>query len=71
MTLSISIKKALGLPAVGSSNAPGRVPEASPGRFQLDVEFEVPAGFTILFGASGSGKTTTLKSIRTAHRSSN
>lgn len=31
--------------------------------FALDVDFEVPAGVTILFGASGSGKTMTLKSI--------
>src|ERR1700758_2106385 len=28
--------------------------------FLLDVEFEVPPGFTILFGASGAGKTTLL-----------
>lgn len=33
------------------------------GRFELDVEFEAPPGFTILFGASGSGKTTTLRSV--------
>lgn len=63
MTLSISIKKSLGLPAVDSSNATEGFAEGSPGRFRLNVEFEVPAGFTILFGASGSGKTTTLKSI--------
>ncbi len=31
--------------------------------FVLDVEFNVAAGVTILFGASGSGKSTTLKSI--------
>jgi molybdate transport system ATP-binding protein len=31
--------------------------------FQLDVTFEAPAGVTILFGASGSGKTTVLRSI--------
>jgi len=31
--------------------------------FALDVDFEVHAGVTILFGASGSGKTMTLKSI--------
>jgi molybdate transport system ATP-binding protein len=31
--------------------------------FLLDVEFNAPPGVTILFGASGSGKTTTLKSI--------
>src|SRR4051794_33941240 len=28
--------------------------------FLLDVDFEVPTGFTILFGASGAGKTTLL-----------
>ena len=28
--------------------------------FSLDVDFEVPRGFTILFGASGAGKTTLL-----------
>ncbi|HEX7998619.1 MAG TPA: ATP-binding cassette domain-containing protein [Pyrinomonadaceae bacterium] len=32
-------------------------------KFKLDVEFEAPAGISILFGASGSGKTTTIKSI--------
>lgn len=31
--------------------------------FLLDVDFNAPPGVTILFGASGSGKTTTLKSI--------
>jgi molybdate transport system ATP-binding protein len=31
--------------------------------FALDVEFDVPQGFTILFGASGSGKSTTLQTI--------
>ncbi|MCA1850421.1 MAG: ATP-binding cassette domain-containing protein [Acidobacteria bacterium] len=31
--------------------------------FTLDVEFDVPVGITILFGASGSGKSITLKSI--------
>ncbi|MBI3650188.1 MAG: ATP-binding cassette domain-containing protein [Acidobacteria bacterium] len=31
--------------------------------FMLDVEFEVRQGFTILFGASGSGKSTTLRAI--------
>jgi molybdate transport system ATP-binding protein len=32
-------------------------------RFSLDVEFDAPAGVTILFGASGSGKTSTIKAI--------
>jgi molybdate transport system ATP-binding protein len=31
--------------------------------FALDAAFTVPAGFTILFGASGSGKTTVLRAI--------
>ena len=31
--------------------------------FQLDVQFEAASGFTILFGASGSGKTTVLDCI--------
>ncbi len=31
--------------------------------FELDVTLEVPAGITILFGASGSGKTTALNCI--------
>jgi len=59
MTLSVRIKK-----AVGSTD--GRTASESTHRgepFVLDVEFDVSPGFTILFGASGSGKTTTLKSI--------
>lgn len=31
--------------------------------FQLDCRFEVPAGFTVLFGASGAGKTSILDCI--------
>ena len=33
------------------------------GEFELDVAFSVPAGITILFGASGAGKTTLLDCI--------
>jgi molybdate transport system ATP-binding protein len=33
------------------------------GRFQLEVEFSAPAGITALFGASGAGKTVTLRSV--------
>jgi molybdate transport system ATP-binding protein len=69
MTLSVKIKKAL-----GSLDNTARKSQSSSSSlefqrgpfsegFQLDVEFEVPPGFAILFGASGSGKTTTLKSI--------
>jgi molybdate transport system ATP-binding protein len=68
MTLSVRIKKALGdlakdttiKPKPDISVAPR---EGSTDKFQLEIEFEVPPGFAILFGASGSGKTTTLKSI--------
>lgn len=66
MALSARIKKALGSPGNGTSADTGRahpLGEVPFERFELDVEFEVPSGFTILFGASGCGKTTTLKSI--------
>lgn len=35
---------------------------------QLDVRFTIPAGFTILFGASGAGKTTVLDCIAGLHQ---
>ncbi len=38
------------------------VDAAQPG-FKLEVEFEAPAGVTVLFGASGAGKTTVLDCI--------
>ena len=60
MTLSVRIEKSLGSAARGGSKA-SQV--AVTDGFKLDVQFEVPAGFTILFGASGSGKTTTLKLV--------
>jgi molybdate transport system ATP-binding protein len=40
-----------------------RFGDAAQGEFQLDVDFEVPSGITILFGASGAGKTTILDCI--------
>jgi molybdate transport system ATP-binding protein len=64
MTLSVKIRKTL-----GSQNDARRAAsveyrgDAPSGRFELDIEFEAPSGFAILYGASGSGKTTTLKSI--------
>lgn len=36
---------------------------AGPDGFTLDVEFAAPAGVTVLFGASGAGKTMTLRAI--------
>jgi molybdate transport system ATP-binding protein len=60
MMLSVRIRKEFA----------GRTLDASPhagdgrgGGFTLDVDFDAPRGVTILFGASGSGKTLTLKSI--------
>jgi molybdate transport system ATP-binding protein len=67
MMLSVRIKKHL-----GNHAKPGKqtVQDYSPARsdvesdrFLLDVEFSARPGVTILFGASGSGKTMTLKSI--------
>jgi molybdate transport system ATP-binding protein len=69
MTLTVKIKKSLGLPqsdgsiAAQSTEGPKFQREARSEAFDLEVEFEAPPGIAILFGASGSGKTTTLKSI--------
>ena len=69
MTLTVKIKKSVGLLRGGGSEIITSIEgsetwqEARSERFDLDVEFEAPPGFAILFGASGSGKTTTLKSI--------
>ena len=60
MTLSVKISKSLGSTRAGASNAAASLTTAP---FVLDVEFDLESGFTILFGASGSGKTTTLRSI--------
>lgn len=61
--LSVRIRKRLddgrGSRAAGLAGTP----EADGRGFLLDVDFVAPPGVTILFGASGSGKTTTLKSI--------
>jgi molybdate transport system ATP-binding protein len=62
--LSVKLTKQLGS-RVAASNETGGVP-GGPARadgFALDVDFTVPAGVTILFGASGSGKTTVLRCI--------
>jgi molybdate transport system ATP-binding protein len=44
------------------------VQAALPGGFTLDVDLSADAGITILFGASGSGKTTVLRAIAGFHR---
>ena len=48
--LSVQIRKRLGDPARGET-------------FALDVGFDAPPGVTILFGASGSGKSLTLRAV--------
>ena len=49
--LSVHVKKQVSSPGKGENS------------FQLDVRFTASAGFTILFGASGAGKTTVLDCI--------
>lgn len=64
MSLSVKIRKVLG--SIGDARtSQNREPSGAQdaGAFSMDVEFDVPSGFTILFGASGSGKTTTLRCI--------
>lgn len=54
--ISVGIKRRFGVSSGGDSRG-------AAGGFTLDVEFESPPGITILFGASGSGKSTTIKSV--------
>jgi molybdate transport system ATP-binding protein len=49
--------------AAASSDATSTDNGRAAARFTLDVEFNAPPGVTILFGASGAGKTQTLKAI--------
>ncbi|MCA1633511.1 MAG: ATP-binding cassette domain-containing protein [Acidobacteria bacterium] len=60
MMLSVRIRKEFGGGPRAASPAGG---DAAAGGFKLDVAFDAPPGVTILFGASGSGKTLTLKAI--------
>src|SRR5690242_16711087 len=65
MALSVNIKKSLSQRARTNGTRRG-ASEAKAGEangFVLDIEFVARPGVTILFGASGSGKTTTLKSV--------
>ncbi|HEX8748415.1 MAG TPA: ATP-binding cassette domain-containing protein [Pyrinomonadaceae bacterium] len=59
--ISVRIRKEFGERAATASaaDAGGRALSG----FTLDAEFDAPPGITILFGASGSGKTSTIKSI--------
>lgn len=58
--LHVSIKTRLGMAEKKSDKRANGQAERS---FLLDVEFSVPDGVTILFGPSGAGKTTCLRSI--------
>lgn len=59
--LSVKILKRFG--AHAGRTADGEPGSGAPQSFTLDVEFAAAAGVSILFGASGSGKTLTLKAI--------
>jgi molybdate transport system ATP-binding protein len=62
--IAVRIKKDFGEVRVQQSRDADAYP-ASEGRgaFKLEAEFDAPSGITILFGASGSGKTSTIKAI--------
>lgn len=62
--ISVRIRKDFGAKAAANKSLGG--PEATHdarNKFSLVAEFDAPPGISILFGASGSGKTTTIKSI--------
>ena len=63
--LSAKIRKRLGagLAATDASSVASKPSTAPDIPFELDVDFIVPPGVTILFGSSGAGKTTVLGSI--------
>jgi len=65
--LQVSIRKQIGTrrKQLGAERqAPGVNNEPETGQpFRLDVEFTAPSGVTILFGHSGSGKTTCLRAV--------
>jgi molybdate transport system ATP-binding protein len=57
--ISVNIKKEFNGKSIGKARNAGGTARG----FTLDIEFDLPLGITILFGASGSGKSTTIKSI--------
>src|SRR5215212_6579717 len=62
--IAVSIKKDFGAGATQRAHSiADYTAPTGPGAFTLDAGFDAPSGITILFGASGSGKTTTIKSI--------
>lgn len=59
--IGVRIRKGFGGNAAGDWRAAPAQKERSP--FRLGVDFDAPAGITILFGPSGSGKTSTIQAI--------
>lgn len=61
--ISVRIKKQFGENSIRDSRRAGAWARGQANGFTLDIEFDAPPEITILFGASGSGKSTTIKSI--------
>lgn len=61
--ISVRIRKEFGAEAKSDSHGVGHTADGARNEFTLRAEFDAPPGITILFGASGSGKTTTIKAI--------
>lgn len=61
--IAVRIKKEFGERRAQAARGPDYTEREGRGAFTLDAEFDAPSGITILFGASGSGKTSTIKSI--------
>ena len=61
--ISVRIKKQFGGSSIGDRRSYAKTARGTASGFTLDTVFDAPPGITILFGASGSGKTTTIKSI--------
>jgi molybdate transport system ATP-binding protein len=61
--ISVRIRKEFGTQAGADSLTAGHTADGARNEFTLRAEFDAPPGITILFGASGSGKTTTIKAI--------
>ena len=59
----VRIRKEFGTQAKGDSHGVEQTTDGARNEFSLLAEFDAPPGITILFGASGSGKTTTVKAI--------
>jgi molybdate transport system ATP-binding protein len=61
--IAVRIKKDFGERRARETRVEDYPAHEGPSAFTLEAEFDAPSGITILFGASGSGKTSTIKSI--------